>query len=41
LVLDEAQRIRNIGITLKLIVDNFPEVQVIAQHADNPLDFLV
>jgi len=29
-VLDEAQRVRNIGLTLKLIVDNFPEIQVIA-----------
>lgn len=28
-VLDEAQRIKNIGITLKLIADNFPEIQVI------------
>jgi len=30
IVLDEAQRVKNIGITLKLIVDNFPEIQVIA-----------
>ena len=30
IVLDEAQRIENIGITLKLIVDNFPDIQVIA-----------
>lgn len=29
-VLDEAQRIVNIGLTLKLIVDNFPEIQVVA-----------
>jgi len=29
-VLDEAQRVRNIGLTLKLIADNFPETQVIA-----------
>src|SRR4030042_5952025 len=29
-VLDEAQRIKNIGLTLKLIADNFPEMQVIA-----------
>jgi len=29
-VLDEAQRVKNIGITLKLIVDNFPETQIIA-----------
>ena len=30
LIFDEAQRIPNIGITLKLLVDNFPDVQVIA-----------
>ena len=30
LVLDEAQRITNIGITLKLMIDHFPETQVIA-----------
>jgi len=30
IILDEAQRIRNIGLTLKLMVDNFPEIQVIA-----------
>ena len=29
-VLDEAQRIKNIGLTLKLIVDNFPDLQIIA-----------
>jgi hypothetical protein len=29
-ILDEAQRVKNIGLTLKLIVDNFPEIQVIA-----------
>jgi len=28
--LDEAQRVKNIGITLKLIVDNFSDVQVVA-----------
>lgn len=28
--IDEAQRVENIGITLKLIVDNFPDIQVIA-----------
>lgn len=28
--IDEAQRVRNIGITLKLIVDNFPKIQVVA-----------
>jgi hypothetical protein len=30
LVIDEAQRIRNIGLAIKLITDNLPEVQVIA-----------
>lgn len=30
LVIDEAQRIRNIGIAIKLLVDNYPELQVIA-----------
>jgi len=30
LVLDEAQRIRNIGITLKLMADHFPQTRVIA-----------
>lgn len=29
-VIDEAQKINNIGLTLKLIVDNMPDVQVIA-----------
>lgn len=29
-VLDEAQRVKNIGLTLKLITDNFPEIQIIA-----------
>lgn len=29
-VIDEAQRIENIGLTLKLMVDNFAEIQVIA-----------
>jgi uncharacterized protein len=29
-VLDEAQRVKNIGITLKLLIDNFPETQIIA-----------
>jgi predicted AAA+ superfamily ATPase len=30
IVIDEAQRVKNIGITLKLLVDNFPDIQVIA-----------
>lgn len=30
LVIDEAQRVENIGLVLKLIVDNIPEVKVIA-----------
>jgi len=29
-VIDEAQRIDNVGLALKLMVDNFPEIQVIA-----------
>lgn len=29
-ILDEAQRVKNIGLTLKLIVDNFPKTQIIA-----------
>jgi len=28
--LDEAQRVKNIGLTIKLLVDNFPEIQLIA-----------
>ena len=28
-VIDEAQRVKDIGITLKLIVDNFPEKQIV------------
>lgn len=30
LVIDEAQRIRNIGLAIKLLVANYPEIQVIA-----------
>ena len=30
LVIDEAQRISNIGIALKLLIDNYPQIQVIA-----------
>ncbi len=29
-IIDEAQRVKNIGLTLKLITDNFPEMQVVA-----------
>ncbi len=29
-IIDEAQRVKNIGITLKLLVDNFPQTQIIA-----------
>ena len=29
-VIDEAQRIDNIGLTLKLVIDNFPDIQIIA-----------
>jgi predicted AAA+ superfamily ATPase len=28
--IDEAQRVKNIGITLKLIIDNFPDIQAVA-----------
>lgn len=28
--MDEAQRVKNIGLTLKLMVDNFPNIQVVA-----------
>lgn len=30
IIFDEAQRVKNIGLTLKLIVDNFPQLQIIA-----------
>ena len=30
IVLDEAQRVRNIGLTLKLLVDTAPTIQIIA-----------
>jgi len=30
LIIDEAQRITNIGLAIKLLVDNYPEIQVIA-----------
>ncbi len=29
-VIDEAQRIENVGLTLKLLVDNYPKMQIIA-----------
>lgn len=29
-LIDEAQRVRDIGISLKLIIDNYPEIQIIA-----------
>ena len=29
-LIDEAQRVKNIGLSLKLLVDNFPEIQIIA-----------
>jgi predicted AAA+ superfamily ATPase len=29
-LIDEAQRVKNIGLTLKLFVDNYPDIQVIA-----------
>jgi hypothetical protein len=34
-LIDEAQRVRNIGLTLKLLVDNFPEIQVIASGSSS------
>jgi len=30
IILDEAQKVKNIGLTLKLLIDNFPDIQVIA-----------
>lgn len=30
IIIDEAQRVRNISLTLKLIIDNYPEIQIIA-----------
>ncbi|MCG2686606.1 ATP-binding protein [Candidatus Parcubacteria bacterium] len=30
IILDEAQRVINIGLTLKLMIDNFPQIQIIA-----------
>lgn len=30
IIIDEAQRVKNIGLTLKLIIDNFPDYQIIA-----------
>jgi hypothetical protein len=30
IVIDEAQRVENIGITLKLLIDNYPDIQIIA-----------
>ena len=29
-IIDEAQRVENIGLTLKLIIDNYPKIQIIA-----------
>lgn len=29
-IIDEGQRIKNIGLTIKLLVDNYPQIQVIA-----------
>ncbi len=30
IIIDEAQRVKNIGISLKLLVDNYPKIQIIA-----------
>lgn len=35
LVIDEAQRVENIGLTLKLLIDNFPDIQVIASGSSS------
>ncbi len=34
-ILDEAQRVENIGLTLKLLVDNFKDIQVIASGSSS------
>jgi hypothetical protein len=34
-LIDEAQRVKNIGLTLKLLVDTFPEIQVIASGSSS------
>jgi predicted AAA+ superfamily ATPase len=34
-VIDEAQRIKNIGLTLKLFTDEMPEIQVIASGSSS------
>ena len=34
-VIDEAQRVENIGLTLKMIVDNFPDIQLIASGSSS------
>jgi len=33
--IDEAQRVRNIGLTLKLLVDTFPDIQVVASGSSS------
>ncbi|WP_373492959.1 ATP-binding protein [Aquiflexum sp.] len=34
-MIDEAQRVKNIGLTLKLLADNFPQVQIIASGSSS------
>ena len=34
-LIDEAQRVKNIGLTLKLFVDNFPDIQVVASGSSS------
>jgi len=34
-VIDEAQRIENIGLTIKLLTDNYPDIQVIASGSSS------
>ncbi|MFA7252376.1 MAG: ATP-binding protein [Candidatus Paceibacterota bacterium] len=35
ILIDEAQRIRDIGLTLKLLIDTYPEIQVIASGSSS------
>ncbi len=37
IILDEAQRIKNIGLTLKILIDTYPELQIIATGS-SPFD---
>lgn len=35
ILIDEAQRVKNIGLTLKLFVDNFPQLQIVASGSSS------